>query len=74
MVDAKARVVLEKLGLNHFIRKFDSKNITNYFIPKLTPKNFKCLAIGNQGTIMNLSCILESRRFQSQEQSPRGVP
>ena len=57
MTDAKARVVLEKLGLNHFIRKFDSKNITNYFIPKLTPKNFKCLAIGNHGTIMNLRVI-----------------
>ena len=57
MADAKARVVLEKLGLNHFIRNFDSKNITNYFIPKLTPKNFKCLAIGNHGTKMNLRVI-----------------
>ena len=57
MADAKARVVLEKLGLNHFIRKFDSKNITNYFISKLTPNNFKCLAIGNHGTIVNLRVI-----------------
>ena len=31
MADAKVRLVLEKFGLKHLIRKFDSENITDYY-------------------------------------------
>ena len=35
MADAKVRLVLEKFGLKQLIRKFDSENITDYWIPNL---------------------------------------
>ena len=35
MADAKARLVLEKFGLKHLIRKFDNENITDYWIPNI---------------------------------------
>ena len=54
MDDGKARAMLENLGLDYLITKFNSDNITADLIPRLSTEGFKIVGLTDYGTIMNL--------------------